>query len=60
MAKVTGRELLGLKIGDVIMLDQKINDAIPICVGDILKFKGHSGALNNQKAIRIENRVNVE
>lgn len=56
-AKITGRELLEMKVNDVIQLDQKVSDPIIVSVEGIPKFKGYPGTSNKKKAIRIEERV---
>lgn len=56
---VTGRDLLGMKPDDVIMLDQKISDSIQVSIGGILKFRGYPGTYNNKKAVRIEKKILV-
>jgi flagellar motor switch protein FliM len=55
-----GRELLALKRGDVIELDQKVSDCIVLKVEGIPKFKGFPGACNNMKAMRITERMDKE
>lgn len=58
--QITGRELLGMKVDDVIMLDQKVSQPIDVRIEELIRFKGFPGSCNNHKAIRIENRVNME
>ena len=57
-AKINGRELLEMKVNDVIMLDQKIGNSLFINVSGIPKFKGYPGSCNNLKAIKISERLN--
>ena len=59
-AKITGRELLGLKVDDVIPLDKGVGDVITVSVEDIPKFKGFPGVFNNKQAIRISGRLSKE
>jgi flagellar motor switch protein FliM len=59
-AKISGRELLGLKIDEVIPLDKGAGDAIIVSVEDIPKFKGFPGVFNNKQAIRISGRLSKE
>ena len=56
MTKITGRELLEMKVGDVKKLDQKVSDPIIVSVEGIPKLKGYPGTSNKTKAIRIEDR----
>ena len=59
-ARITGRELLGLKVDDVIPLDKGVGDVITVSVEGIPKFKGFPGVCNNKKAIRISGRLSKE
>jgi flagellar motor switch protein FliM len=52
--KITGRELLGMQINDVIITDQKVESPVPVTVENLTKFKGYPGVLNNKKAVKIE------
>ena len=58
--KISARELLEIKVDDVILLDQKTGDSIPVKVEGIPKFKGYPGSYSNNKAIRISERFNKE
>jgi flagellar motor switch protein FliM len=60
MTKITGKELLDIKVDDVIPLEQGVNDLITVSVEDIPKFKGFPGTRNSKQAIRISERVNKE
>jgi flagellar motor switch protein FliM len=55
--KLTGKELLEMKVDDVIELDQKTSDPIIVSVEGIPKFNGYPGTYSNKKAIRISERV---
>ncbi|MBL7179773.1 MAG: flagellar motor switch protein FliM [Pseudomonadota bacterium] len=59
-AKVNGRELLQMKVDDVIPLDQKIGDAIVINVEGLPKFKGYPGSCKNKKAVKISEILRQE
>jgi len=52
-ASITGRELLNLEVGDVIMLDQEVNSPLPIKVQGIPKLKGMPGISKGQQASMI-------
>jgi flagellar motor switch protein FliM len=60
MANITARELMEMKVDDVIQLDQRVSDPVIICVEGIPKFKGYPGTSNKKKAIRIEERIGKE
>ncbi|MGB5157845.1 flagellar motor switch protein FliM [Desulfobacterium sp. N47] len=55
--KITGREFLEMKVDDVLLTGQKVDDPIVVSVGDLNKFKGHVGSMNNKKAIRIADKI---
>ena len=59
-ARMTGKDVLAMKVNDVVLLNQKVSDPIVISVEGIPKFKGHPGAYHNKKAVRIEERLNKE
>lgn len=56
-ASITGKQLLELKKDDVIQLDQKTRAPMIVNAEGVPKFKGFSGALNKQKAIKLEGRA---
>ncbi|MBW1715887.1 MAG: flagellar motor switch protein FliM [Deltaproteobacteria bacterium] len=60
MTKITGRQLLGIKVDDVIPLEKGVNDLITVSIEDIPKFKGFPGTRNNRQAIRISERIDKE
>jgi flagellar motor switch protein FliM len=57
MAKINGSELLGLKVDDIIMLEQKSGNSVIVNVENIPKFKGYPGACNKRKAVKIIDRL---
>jgi flagellar motor switch protein FliM len=57
---ITGRHLLGMKVNEVLPLEQGPDDPVVICVEGVPKFKGHLGALRQNKAIRVDERLNRE
>jgi flagellar motor switch protein FliM len=57
-AGMTGRELLAMKPGNVIELDQKISDPVMVSVEGVPKFMGHPGIYNKHKAIKIKEKIN--
>lgn len=52
-ARLSMRELLNLEIGDVIVLDKKIEEPLGIFVGKNLKMRGISGRQGRRLAVRI-------
>lgn len=51
--QITFQELIDLKIGDIIVLDNKIHNELKVSVNDKLSYYAHPGIVNNHKAIRI-------
>jgi flagellar motor switch protein FliM len=59
-SQITGRDLLEMKVGDVIPMEQQPEDPVVVCVEGIPKFIGYVGAFRQNKAIRVEGRLNRE
>ena len=53
-AQITGQRLLGLKVGDVIQLQQDVNDCLVATVEGVPKLKGRAGVTRGNKALKIE------
>ena len=51
--ELTGRDILGLKNGDVIVLDHYYTDDLNIYIEDVLKLKGKPGIYKGNQAIEI-------
>jgi len=58
--KISARELLEMKVDDVIELEQKISDPITVSVEGVPKLKGYPGTYSKKKAIRISERFSKE
>ena len=50
---ITAKEMVNLKVGDVIRLDTRVNDDILLKVVNIPKFYGKMGLIHGKKAIQI-------
>lgn len=59
-SRMSGREVLRMKINDVLPLEQRPDDPVVICVEGIPKFKGHLGAFRQNKAVRVDEQLNRE
>ncbi len=57
---VTVGEMLDLTVGDVIRLDSKVNEELPIIIGQHQKFKCKPGSSNNRIAVQITRIVAEE
>jgi len=51
--KITLREMLEMKKGDVLKLDKRINQEIEVVIGGIRKLAARPGNLDGKKAVRI-------
>lgn len=58
--ELNGGEVINLKKGDVIRLNQYCSDSLDIYVEDILKLKGYPGTYKGNKAIEISNFIEKE
>jgi flagellar motor switch protein FliM len=59
-ANINGKELLQMKVDDVILMDQKINDPVIIEIENVPKFQGFPGTFNNKKAVKIHQLLDKE
>jgi len=58
--KITGKEFLGIKVGDIIPLNKRLDESITVEVENIPKFKGSPGNSNNRRAIKISEFLRSE
>ena len=56
IGQITGRRLLAFKVGDVIQLQQNVDDCLVAKVEGVPKLKGRAGVKRGNKAIKIEQR----
>lgn len=59
-ANIKIRELLKLEEGDIVLLNEKINENIDVCVGGFKSYKAKPGLIGIKKAIEIIDIVNGE
>jgi flagellar motor switch protein FliM len=52
--KIGTGELLNLREGDIITTDHEVSAGLSVCVQGVPKFRAHAGAVQGQKAIRID------
>lgn len=50
-------EFLSLQVGDVVILNSKVNDELEVFVDQELKYYGHPGVKNNHMAVRITRQL---
>lgn len=51
--QLSGKELVNLRRGDVVRLDQYATDAFDIFVEGVLKYKGYPGIYKGNQAVQI-------
>jgi flagellar motor switch protein FliM len=51
--KTTTRELLGLKVGEMLELRPEGAEKIELCIGNQVKFRGRLGARQNKRAVQV-------
>ncbi len=59
-AVITVQDLLGLKVGDVLKLDAKIDSEIELSIGQKRKYAARPGTLDGKKAIKITRELKEE
>lgn len=59
-SSITVGELLDLEIGDVILLNERVDSLVTIKVGEKEKFKGKVGTFGKKLAVRIESPIREE
>ena len=57
---ITTRDLLGLRVGDIITTPKDIHEPLDVSVEGVQKFRASPGALKGQKAIRIEAEMTAD
>jgi len=58
--EITAKDIMSIQVGDVLMLDNKINDAVNLKINDMLKFRGMIGTKNNKLTIKVSEIVKGE
>jgi flagellar motor switch protein FliM len=56
--EMTARQILALKVGDVLPLDLQRTQQINVRVADMLKFQGRPGTLAGQWAVQLTQVIN--
>lgn len=50
---------LGLQVGDILLLDQKVGEPFSIEVGEEVRFSGRPGLSETRKAVKIDERIHT-
>lgn len=59
-SSITIKDFVNVQAGDIIRLDQKVDDELDILIGDIKKFKAKAGIRDGHNAIKITSVVRKE
>ena len=59
-AHTTARELLSLKVGDIVELDRMHNEELTILVGGVPKMKGVPGVFRGNLAVKVSKLIEEE
>jgi len=51
---ISTRDLIGLRVGDIITTEKDVKMPLIVNVEGVTKFRGKAGAMKGHKAIRIE------
>lgn len=51
--QITFQDLIDLKVGDIIVLDNKVHNELKVNVNDKLAYYAYPGVVNNHKAVKI-------
>ena len=52
-SRITVKELLEIQVGDVIRLENNVDEPVEIFIENKIKFKGHPGVIKNKLAVEI-------
>ena len=55
--ELTLRDILGLEEGDIVRLDNRLDQSLDVVVGDTVKFKAKPGIYRNHKAVQIVSEI---
>ena len=56
-ADMNVRDFLGLKVGDIVALDQEVDKPLTVTVEGISKFRGHQGSYKGRQALKVSELV---
>lgn len=59
-SRITVWDFINLQVGDVIKLDQKVEDELNVFVGNMIKFKALPGSSSEQYAVKITEIIREE
>jgi flagellar motor switch protein FliM len=58
-SQLSGREILNMEVGDLLMLEHDVSQPLTLFVEGIPKFYGHPGVSRGSKAVKIEKLINT-
>ena len=56
-SEISVREFLNLQVGDIVSLDQEVDDSLAVTVEGIVKYKGFQGSYKGHQALKISELV---
>ena len=56
-SEISVRKFLDLQVGDIVSLDQEVDDALAVTVEGIIKYKGFQGSYKGHQALKISELV---
>lgn len=56
-AEMSVRKFLDLRVGDIVSLEQEVDDALAVTVEGIVKYKGYQGSYKGHQALKISELV---
>ncbi|MBC7764961.1 MAG: flagellar motor switch protein FliM [Hyphomonadaceae bacterium] len=57
---ITAREVMSMQVGDVLLMDHKVADAVHVKINNSIKFTGYLGIKNNRRSIKINKTMNED
>ena len=52
-AQITGRQVLALRAGDIIQLNERCDEPLDLFIENVLKLRGRAGTSRRQKAVQV-------
>jgi len=56
-ATITSKDLVNFKVGDIIQLDNDVNDELNVKIEGVSKFRGYPGTMKGNKAVQVSSII---
>lgn len=56
-ARITSKDLVNFKVGDIVQLDNDVTDELTVKVEGVPKFKGYPGTMKGSKAVQVSSII---